>query len=120
MKTPQPVLPYLPDSVGKELGLPQCSVIDGVEQMLPYTINLSKLQALKSMKSLKELLIGDNSDLNEYQSILQSEIPHLKKHEGSKSFKVAMTNTNDFRGIEFCPNCLQYEQPTYEHKCAKN
>ena len=104
----------LPDSVGNELGLPQCSVIDGVEQMLPYTVNLSKLQALKSMKSLKELLIRYNSDLNEYQSILQSEIPHLNKHEGSKSFKVALTNTNDFRGVEFCPICLQYEQPTLQ------
>ena len=109
----------LPDSVRNELGLPQCSLIDGVEQLLPYTINFSKLQALKSMKRLRKLLIGHNSDLNEYQSILQSEIPHLKKHEGSNSFEVAVTNTNDFRGVEFCPNCLQYGKPTYKHECVK-
>ena len=111
----------LPDSVGNELGLPQCSLVDDVVQVLPYTINLSKLRALKSMKRLKKLLIGYNSDLDEYQNILQSEIPHLEKHEGLESFEVAVTNTNGFRGIEFCPNCLQYEQSTfpYGHKCVK-
>ena len=110
----------LPDSVRKELGLPQCSYIAiDVVQVLPYTIDLNKMQALKSMNRLKKLLIGYDSDLNEYQNILQSEIPHLEKHEGSNSFEVAVTNTNEFTGVEFCPNCLQYEQPTYEHECVK-
>ena len=122
----------LPQSVGNELGLPQCSFIDNALKVLPYTINLSKLHALKSMKRLKKLLIGCISDWNEYHNIwsniLQSEIPHLEyqnilqseKHEGSNSFEVAVTKTNDFRGVEFCPNCLQYEpEPTYKHKCVK-
>ena len=40
----------LPDSVGNELGLPKGTWNN---EILPYTINLPKMQALKSMKTLK-------------------------------------------------------------------
>jgi hypothetical protein len=72
----------LPESVGNELGLPQFTLINSVFQMLPYTIKLPKMQALKSMKTLKELLI-ESSCPEEYQSILIKEIPHLKKCDSS-------------------------------------
>ena len=82
----------LPDSIGDELGLPN-------------TIDLSKVRMLKSMKKLKELLVGDEGD--QYHSILKREIPHLRKHEGYNFFEVALsvTNTKDFRFVDFFPNC---------------
>ena len=44
----------LPDRVGNELGLPGFDWIDDrIWQTLPYTINLSKMNVLKSIKTLK-------------------------------------------------------------------
>ena len=88
----------LPKSVGNELGLPETHWINGVEKILPYTINLPKMDALKSMRTLKELLIGYNSYSNEYQSILKSEIPQLRINV-SNGFGFALTNKEDFRAI---------------------
>ena len=103
----------LPESIETELGLPN-------------NINLSKMGRLKSMKNLKELLIGDDSEDDEYQNILKREIPHLRKHEGGQIFRnmyndleVAMTNTKDYRGVQFCPNCHEYKSNVWWslHKC---
>ena len=47
---------------------------------LPNNINLPKMEKLKSMKNLKELFIGFLSNTAEYQSILEREIPNLRKH----------------------------------------
>ena len=47
---------------------------------LPNNINLPKMEKLKSMKNLKKLFIGFLSNTAEYQSILQREIPNLRKH----------------------------------------
>ena len=75
------------------------------------------------MKKLRELLIGDNSSSKDYQSILKREIPHLEIHTGQNQFnrsnylEVADTNTKDFKGIKFCPNCLEYENKNYGHDC---
>jgi hypothetical protein len=83
---------------------------------------------LKSMRNLKELLIGDDSEDDEYQNILKREIPHLRKHEGGQIFRnmyndleVAMTNTKDYRGVQFCPNCHEYKSNVWWslHKCLK-
>ena len=90
----------LPESVGNELGLPGTHRINGVEEILPYAINLPKMDALKSMRTLKGLLIGYNSCSNEYQSILKSEIPQLRINV-SNGFEVASTNEKDFRAIKF-------------------
>lgn len=86
------------------------------------------MNVLKLMKKLRELLIGDNSSSKEYQSILKKEIPHLEIrlleiHTGQNQFnslnylEVADTNTEDFKGIKFCPNCLEYENENYSHDC---
>ena len=77
-----------------------CVKINGVEESLPYTINLPKMDALKSMRTLKELLIGYNSFSNEYKSILKSEIPQLRIND-SNTFEVALTNKKYFRAIKF-------------------
>ena len=75
------------------------------------------------MKKLRELLIGDNSSSKDYQSILKREIPHLEIHTGQNQFNrlnylvVADTNTKDFKGIKFRPNCLEYENKNYGHDC---
>ena len=99
----------LPDSVGDELGLPD-------------NVNLPRLRRLKSMKKLKELLIGENDF--EYQSIFEKEIPPIRQHTGGQvtgcgcTFEVAMTDLNHFRDLEFCPNCLEYtKEDSYDHKC---
>ena len=47
---------------------------------LPNNINLTKMEKLKSMKNLKELLIGLLSNTAEYQSILEREIPNLREN----------------------------------------
>ena len=91
---------FLPESLGNELGLPRIEWINGVEEILPYTINLPKMDALKSMKTLKGLLIGYNSCSNEYQRILKSEIPQLRISV-LNDFEVASTNKEDFRAIQF-------------------
>ena len=118
----------LPERVENELGLPK---VTWDNKMLPYTINLHKMQALKSMKTLKELLFEDNSCSEEYQSILKKEIPHLRKYDMnslgySNTFEVAVTDTKDFRGIKFCPNCNKYDKYRnqhlnwrHPHECAK-
>ena len=113
----------LPESVGNELGLPKGTWNN---EILPYTINLPKMQALKSMKTLKELLIGDSSCSNEYQSILKKEIPHLRKHSGGQNgsnwFGVGAMNKNElnkFRWIDFCPNCLRYDKYWHRHICLQ-
>ena len=81
------------------LGLPE-SIVN--ELGLRNNIDLVKTGRLKSMKKLKELLFGDL----EYQSILEKEMPHLRKYDGdSYDFEVAATNTENFRSVEFCPNC---------------
>ena len=86
------------------LGLPE-SIVN--ELGLPNNIDLIKTGRLKSMKKLKELLFGDL----EYQSILEREIPHLRKYDGDfYDFEVAATNIENFRSVEFCPNC---------HECDK-
>ena len=116
-----PSLEYLglPDSVGMELGLPSFNDID-----------LSKMRRLKSMKNLKELLIGDyhkNSDYSkECQSILKREIPHLRKHVGGQIFtdccndlEVAVTDFKEFRIIKFCPICHEYDKRFWNHKCSE-
>ena len=56
---------------------------DRIWQNLPYTINLSKMSVLRSIKTLKELLIGDSTDSEKDQNILRREIPHLKKFDHS-------------------------------------
>ena len=78
------------------------------------------------MKTLKELLVGNSSCLNEYQNILKKEIPHLRKHSGdqycSNWFGVGAMNKNelnDFRWVDFCPNCLKYDKYWYRHKCLQ-
>ena len=112
-------------SVENELGLPELTWNNGVEQTLPYSINFPKMQALKSIKTLKELLIGDSSCSNAYQSILKKEIPHLRKYDMnslcySNTFQVAETDTKHFRGIKFCPNCNKYDKKRrnrHLHEC---
>ena len=108
----------LPNSIGDELGLPD-------------NVNLNKVRSLKSMKKLKELLIGDQDiwDIGgvEYKSILEREIPHLRRHNGGQIIKdvqndleVAMTDSEDFKVVEFCPNCLGYEKNVWSaHECLK-
>ena len=108
----------LPESIGDELGLSD-------------NINLPRLRSLKSMKELKELLIGDYDvwDLGgvEYKSILEREITHLRRHNGGQIIKtahydleVAMTDTKDFKEVEFCPNCLEYVNEVWpRHECLK-
>jgi hypothetical protein len=93
----------LPDSIGDELGLPD-------------NIDLSKMRMLKSMKKLKELLLGNEGD--EYHSIFKREIPHLRKHEGPNFFEVALSSlsvtiTKDFRFVDFFPHCHKYDKSTY-------
>ena len=90
----------LSKSVGNELGLPGFEWINGVVKISPYNINGPKMDALKSMGTLKELLIGFNSASNEYQSILKSEIPQLRISV-SNDFGVASTIKKDFRAIQF-------------------
>ena len=100
-------LEYLgvPDSIGNELGLP--NHWDGLQE----NIDLIKMDRLKSMKNLKVLLIGGLGRNDECQSILKREIPQLREYIGdSYKFEVAVTNTEDFRRVEFCPNC---------HECDK-
>ena len=98
-----PSLEYLglPDSIGEELGLPN-------------DIDYVKIGRLKSLEKLKELSIGDlnNSLHEEYQSILEIEMPHLKKYndDDSRQFEVAEINTEEFKSVTFCPNC---------HECDK-
>ena len=118
----------LPERVENELGLPRITYDNKV---LPHTINLTKMQALKSMKTLKELLFEDNSCSEEYQSILKKEIPHLRKYDKnslcySNTFDVAVTDTKDFRVLKFCPNCNKYDKFRsqqlnwrHPHECAK-
>merc|ERR1712083_1094290 len=67
----------VPDSIGAELGLPD-------------NMNLDRVHSLKSMKKLKELLIGEN-DSDEYQTIYLREIPRLRKYNGNCDLEVAMT-----------------------------
>ena len=67
-------------------------------------------------------IIGDK-----YQSILKREIPHLRKHNGGQinqacdyDLEVAMNDTEDYKGIKFCPICLDYENGNYfwsQHEC---
>ena len=86
------------------LGLPE-SIVN--ELGLPNNIDLVKMGRLKSMKKLKHLLFGDL----EYQSILEREIPHLRKYDGdSYDFEVAATNIENFRSVEFCPNCHECDE----------
>jgi hypothetical protein len=72
----------LPESIADELGLPD-------------TVNLNKVRSLKSMKKLKELLIGDEDiwDIGgvECKRILVKEISHLRKYNGNCDLEVAMT-----------------------------
>ena len=108
----------LPESIADELGLPN-------------NVNLPRLRSLRSMKKLKELLIGDQDiwDIGgvEYKSILEREIPLLRRHNGDQMIKnipndleVAMTDTEDFKEVEFCPNCLGYENDVWsQHECLK-
>ena len=118
-----PSLEYLglPDSIGEELGLPPANTA-------PY--NLSKMQRLKSLKNLKELLIGeyyeDSDDSKEYQRILKREIPHLREHVGGQiftdccnDFEVAVTDFKEFRRIKFCPICHEYDKHFLNHKCSE-
>ena len=95
----------LPDSIGAELGLPD-------------NINLNRVHSLKSMKKLKELVIGENCS-DKYQSIYLREIPHLRKHKGRCDLEVAMTKTKNFKGVKFCPNCHHFDQKDYwgNHEC---
>ena len=68
---------------------------------------------LKSMKNIKEFLIGDVDRTDECKNIMKSEMPHLivRKFVGkSYDFQVAVTNTEDFERFDFCPNC---------HECDK-
>ena len=45
------------------------------------------------------------------QIILKREIPQLREYVGdSYDFAVAVTGTEDFRSVQFCPNC---------HECDK-
>ena len=100
-------LEYLgvPDSISNELGLP--NHWDGLQE----NIDLIKMLRLKSMKSLKVLFIGDPRRNKKCQSILKREIPQLREYVGdSYDFAVAVTDTEDFRSVEFCPNC---------HECDK-
>ena len=95
----------LPDSVGDELGFPD-------------NVNLSKLHRLKSMKKLKELLIEEN----DYRSIFEKENSPIREHTGGQvtgagcDFEVAMADINDFRDVQFCPNCLEYTKAA-RHEC---
>ena len=95
----------LPDSVGDELGLPD-------------NVNLPRLRSLKSMKKLKELLIGENYS-DKYQSIYLREIPRLRKHKGSLDLEVAMTKIKTFKRVKFCPNCHHFDKKDYwgNHEC---
>ena len=118
-----PSLEYLglPDSIGEELGLPPANTA-------PY--NLSKMQRLKSLTNLKELLIGeyyeDSDDSKEFQRILKREIPHLREHVGGQiypdrcnDFEVAVTDFKEFRRIKFCPICHEYDKHFLNHKCLE-
>ena len=84
-------------------------------------IDLSKMRRLKSMKNLKELLIGDYHEDSDYskecQRILKREIPHLRKHVGGQiftdccnDFEVAATDFKEFKIIKFCPICHGYDK----------
>ena len=93
------------------LGLPY-SVSD--ELGLPNNINLSKIGGLRSMKKLEELLIGNDPD--EYRSILKRQIPHLRNIDDDT--EVAVTDTEGFRSIKFCPNCHECDEYVmYQHMC---
>mgnify|MGYP001217124361 FL=1 len=97
----------IPDSLANELGLPN-EDID-----LESNIDMSKMCKLKSMKNIKEFLIGDVDRTDECKNIMKSEMPHLivRKFVGkSYDFQVAVTNTEDFERFDFCPNC---------HECDK-
>ena len=95
----------VPDSVGAELGLPD-------------NINLNRVHSLRSMKKLKELLIGENYS-DKYQSIYLREIPRLRKHKGSLDLEVAMTKIKTFKRVKFCPNCHHFDKKDYwgNHEC---
>ena len=95
----------VPDSIGAELGL-------------PGNINLNRVHSLRSMKKLKELLIGENSS-SKYQSIYLREIPRLRKHKGSLDLEVAMTKIKTFKRVKFCPNCHHFDKKDYwgNHEC---
>ena len=50
----------------------------------------------------------------EFKSILEREIPHLRPTQRVAindyiDFEVAKTDTKDFKEVEFCSNCLGYE-----------
>ena len=95
----------VPDSIGAELGLPD-------------NINLNRVHSLRSMKKLKELLIGENYS-DKYQSIYLREIPRLRKHKGSLDLEVAMTKIKTFKRVKFCPNCHHFDKKDYwgNHEC---
>ena len=96
----------VPDSIGNELGLPNMAALG-----LPENIDLIKMGRLKSMKNLKVLFIGGPRRNKKCQSILKREIPQLREYTGDPyDFAVGVTDTEDFRSVEFCPNC---------HECDK-
>ena len=88
------------------LGLPNMAALG-----LPENIDLIKMGRLKSMKNLKELLIGNSRRNEKCQSILKREIPQVREYVVDFYYSgVAVTNTEDFRKVEFCPYC---------HECDK-
>ena len=105
-------LEYLgvPDSIANELGLPNMAALGRRSN-----IDLVKMGRLKSMKNIKAVLVADPDRTDECKSILKEEIPQLKNCDDGElftkyDFEVAVTNTEDFRRVEFCPNC---------HECDK-
>ena len=95
----------LPNSIGDELGLPD-------------NVNLNKVHSLKSMKKLKELLIGDNMS-DEYQSSYLREIPRLRQYNGNCDLEVAMKMVKNSKWVKFCPNCHNFDKKDYwgNHEC---
>ena len=75
-------------------------------------INHSKLDQLKSLRKLKELFIGNDSDSDQYRHQNGDQIIRNCVHD----FKVAMINTEDFREVEFCPDC--HEIIWANHECV--
>ena len=100
----------IPDSIANELGLPNMAALGRRSN-----IDSLKMCKLKSMKNLKAVLVADPDRTDECKSILKEEIPQLRNCDPGKiftdyDFEVAVTNTEDFRRVEFCPNC---------HECDK-
>ena len=100
----------IPDSIANELGLPNMAALGRRSN-----IDSLKMCKLKSMKNLKSVLVADPDRTDECKSILKEEIPQLRNCDPGKiftkyCFEGAVTKTEDFKRVEFCPNCHECDE----------